>query len=258
MTDAIVYTCSHVKPGQSLERFEWLGRLIEDIRPDYVIDLGDFDDMCSLNSYDTRYPKAIVSQNYEDDIDAGQEARDRIWHRFSQKKKKRPTRIGFEGNHENRIKKAVAIDPRLEGTKKGISFRHLQTDHWYDEYHEYHNSGPAIATYDGVSYAHYFSSGNYGSAISGIHHAYTLLQTRHSSTTCGHSHKRSLYFKDSAYPNPILGLVAGNYKGSDDDWAGQCNGEWEHAKGVVIKRNIEDGYYDFQWVSMKALEKEYG
>jgi hypothetical protein len=252
----IVYTCAHAKPEVSNERFNWLGDLIEDIKPDYVVDLGDGADMSSLNSYDTRYPKAITTQSYERDIDSYNDAQSRLWDRYSLKKKRRPFRIGFEGNHENRIKKAVALDPRLEGEKRGISFKHLQTDHWFDEYHPYYNSAPAIADYDGVSYAHYFSAGNYGTAISGLHHAYALLQHRHHSSTCGHSHKRGLYFRDSAYPKPIIGLVAGNFKGKEEAWAGQSNNEWW--SGVIIKREIDNGVYDPEFVSMDRLRKAYG
>lgn len=253
---AIVYTCAHADPSASNERFSWLGDLIEDIKPDYVVDLGDGADMRSLNTYDTRYPQAVVAQNYEDDIEVYNDAQSRIWDRYRISKKKRPWRIGLEGNHENRIKKALAHDPRLEGSKYGISFSHLQTDHWFDEYHEYVNSAPAIVDLDHISYAHYFGAGNYGNPVSGTHHAYTLLQNRNSSATCGHSHKRSIYFKDGAHPNPIIGLVAGCFKGKDESWAGQANREWW--RGVVIKRGISNGYFEPQWVSLKALEKEYG
>ena len=65
---AIVFTCAHVDPEISNERFDLLGKLIYDLRPDYVVDLGDGAYMKSLNRYDTRYPQAIVSQHYENDI----------------------------------------------------------------------------------------------------------------------------------------------------------------------------------------------
>lgn len=251
-----VFSCGHTDPSVSNERFDWLGEFLYDLKPDYVVDLGDGADMKSLNSYDTRYPQAIVSQSYEKDIEQYNEAMERMRWKFRHHKRKRPTYFGFEGNHENRIKKALAHDPRLEGSKYGISFGHLQTDHWFDEYHEYENSAPSIADYDGVSYAHYFSSGNFGTATSGNHHAYTLLQNRNHSSTCGHSHKRSLYFKDSAHPKPILGLVAGCYKGGEESWAGQANQEWW--KGVVVKRELENGVYEPEFVSAKRLEAMYG
>lgn len=252
----IVYTCAHASPKVSNERFLWLGDLIEDIKPDYVVDLGDGADMSSLNTYDTKYPKAIVAQSYQKDIESYNESMDMIWGRYKKSKRKRPFRIGLEGNHENRIKKAIAHDPRLQGDKFGISFSHLQTDYWFDEYHHYLNSAPAIADYDGVSYAHYFSSGNYGTPVSGTHHAYTLLQNRNHSSTCGHSHKRSLYFKDGAHPKSIIGLVAGCYKGGQESWAGQSNNDWW--KGVVIKRQLEGGVYEPEFVSLQTLQKAYG
>jgi hypothetical protein len=251
----VVFSCSHVTPEVPNDRFTWLGKFLYDLKPDMVIDLGDGADMKSLNSYDTRYPQAIVAQSYEKDIESYNDAQERLRWQFRNHKKKRPYWVGLEGNHENRIKKAITNDPRLEGKKYGVSFGHLQTKEWFNEYHEYHNSAPSIADYDGVSYAHYFSSGNYGTAVSGTHHAYTLLQNRNSSSTCGHSHKRSLYFKDGSYPNPIIGLVAGCYKGGEEVWAGQANNDWW--KGVVIKREVRNGYYEPEFVSLKTLEKEY-
>jgi len=254
---AVVFTCAHDRPEVSQERFKWLGKLIEDIKPDYCVDLGDGAEMASLNSFDTRYPQAIVAQNYEADIDSYNKAQDILWGRFKKSKKKRPYRIGFMGNHENRISRAVKTDPRLEGGKYGISLSHLQNDHWFDDYHEYENGGPAIATYDDVAYAHYFSSGNMGSAMSGVHHAYSMLQHKGMSSTCGHSHKRSVYFKDgSGISGGMIGLVSGCFKGAEESWAGQSNKDW--AKGVVIKRNICKGMYDLEWVSMCALENAYG
>jgi len=253
---AIVYTCAHADPGASNIRFDWLGSLIEDIKPDYVVDLGDGADMRSLNTYDTRYPQAIVSQSYQADIETYNDAQSRIWDRFKLKKKKRPWRIGFEGNHEHRLKKAISVDPRLEGDKYGISFSHLQTDHWFDDYHEYKNSAPALVDYDGVLYGHYVASGNYGSALSTKHHGYSLTEKLSCSATVGHSHKFHYYVKADARPKALHALVAGCFKGKEESWAGQANAEW--TKGVAIKRYISNGTYDLQWVSLAALEKEYG
>ncbi len=252
----VVYTCAHAKPEANNERFSWLGDFIEDIKPDYVVDLGDGADMCSLNTYDTRYPKAIVAQSYQLDIDSYNESQDRLWSRYALKKKRRPYRIGFEGNHENRIKKAIATDPRVEGDRYGISFKHLQTDHWFDEYHEYDNSAPALAAYDGVLYGHYVAAGNYGRAISGRHHGYALVSHLACSATVGHSHQFNYYRKADARPNAISGLVAGCLKGKDEAWAGQSNYGW--SRGVAVKRYLSNGDYDLSWVSMEALKQEYG
>ena len=252
---AVVFSCAHTDPSVGNERFDWLGKFLYDIRPDYVVDLGDGADMKSLNSYDTRYPQAIVSQSYERDIEVYNDAMERIRKPFKVAKRKRPSFIGLEGNHENRITKAINHDPRLEGNKHGISFKHLQTDYWFDEYHRYENNAPAIICQDGILYSHYFSSGNYGTATSGTHHAYTLLQNNNASSTCGHSHKRSLYFKDGSYPSGIIGCVVGCYKGASESWAGQANKDWW--KGVVVKREVSNGTYEPQFISLETLRGEY-
>lgn len=252
---AIIFTCAHSDPRSDNNRADWLSGLIYDVRPDYVVDLGDTADIQSLSSHDTRKPEALVHSSYEADIDQYNDFQERVRHRVKKAKIKRPAYYGHEGNHENRIKKALSFDPRLGGSRYGISFKHLETDRWYDEYHEYKNSAPSISLYDGVSYAHYIASGNYGTAMSGEHHAYNLLKKRHSSTTVGHSHRRNVYFKDDAYPNPSIGLVAGCFKGREEEWAGQANKEWW--KGVIVKRNIENGWYDPEFISMKRLEAEY-
>ena len=170
----------------SNERFSHLGNLIYDIKPDYCIDLGDGADLRSLNSFDTTKPTAVVAESYEKDIESYLDSQERLRHLFKKHKRKLPKWYGFEGNHEFRIKRALSYDPRLEGSKYGISFKHLETARWFNEYHEYENSAPSIATYDGVDYSHFFNTGNSPNATSGIHHAYTLLQKRHRSSVCGH------------------------------------------------------------------------
>lgn len=253
---AVVWSCSHSDPDVSNERFDWLGNLIYDIRPDLVVDLGDGADMRSLNSFDTRYPQKIVNQSYERDINHYNDSQERLRHKFKYLKKKRPFWVGHEGNHEFRIKRAVEIDPRLEGDRYGVSFKHLQTDHWFDEYYEYQDGGPSLSNYEGIYFSHFISAGNMGTAMSGVNHASSMVNKFSSSITVGHSHKFDYKYKGNSVPRPTHGLVVGCFKGKRESWAGQANNEWRH--GVAIKRNIRDGDYNLTWVSMEALEEEYG
>ena len=251
----LVFSCAHTAPEVGNERFDWLGQYIADVKPDMVIDLGDGADMCSLNSFDST-PKAIVMQNYGEDINHYNEAMERLRAPYKKLKRKKLHWVGFEGNHENRIKKAIAESPRSEdrtGQGYGISFGHLQTDHWFDEYHEYYNKAPAIANYCGVDFAHFFSLGNTANATGGLHHAYSVISKRHTSSVCGHSHKRNIYFMDG--PGSI-GMVVGCYKGHEEAWAGQSNLEWWN--GVVMMREVDNGMFEPQFISLETLEKEYG
>jgi len=250
--DILVWSCAHADPEVDNERFNWLGDLISDTKPDLVVDLGDGADMRSLNSFDGARPKNLVANSYERDIDCYNDSQERLRHRIKKNKKKRPQWVGFAGNHEHRIQKAIDQDPRLEGRKHGISPSHLQTSRWFDEYHPYLNGGPAIANYYGTDFAHFFSSGNFGSATSGVHHAYSVINNRHSSSVCGHSHKRDLYFKDG--PGSI-GMVVGCFKGHEESWAGQANKDWW--KGVVLMKNVDEGRFEPQFISLEMLKREY-
>ena len=251
----VVFSCAHASPDAGNERFDWLGKFIYDLKPNMVIDLGDGADMSSLNSYDKGKPQAIVAQNYEADINVYNDSQERLRHQFRYHRKGKPMWVGFEGNHEHRIQTAISHDPRLEGSKYGISFSHLQTNRWFDEYHSYKNSAPSIANYDGVDYAHYFAPGNSGRAAAGTHHAYGLLNARNVSSTCGHSHIRNIAFKDGARSPGLISTVVGCYKGKEESWAGQSNLGWW--KGVLIKREVADGMYEPQFISMNTLKEHY-
>jgi hypothetical protein len=50
--------------------------------------------------------------------------------------------------------------------------------------------------------------------------------------------------------------VAGVYQDYRASWAGGANDLWW--KGVIYKRNVEDGVYDAEFISLESLRKEYG
>ncbi len=253
MTDILVWSCAHADPTYSNERFDWLAQYIYDTKPDICIDLGDAADMRSLNSYDTRYPQAIVHQSYEKDIDVYNDSQERLRHPFRHHRRKKPYWIGFEGNHEFRIKKALMENPRIEGQAYGLSFGHLQTKNWFNEYHEYQDDAPSIATICGVDFAHYFGAGNLGKPISGTHHANSLINKRHNSSVCGHSH---LFDYKCNHMAGSVGLVVGCYKGGREGWAGQANDQWW--KGVVLLKGVDNGMFTIDQIPMTQLQKEYG
>ena len=116
---AVVFSCAHADPSTSNERFDWLGELIYDVNPNYIVDLGDGADMRSLNSFDGKKPEALVSQNYEKDIECYNEAMDRLRRIPATRKYKRPSWFGFEGNHENRLKRAIGTTQDLREKSTG-------------------------------------------------------------------------------------------------------------------------------------------
>lgn len=242
----------HAHPDFNNDRADWVGKLIKELRPDVVVNIGDAADMPSLSSYD-KGTRAFQGRNYRKDIDAHLDFQDRMWHPIKRSKKKKPYSIIFEGNHEHRIKRALNLSPELDGA---ISFDDLDFKRYYNEVIEYTGRTPGIYVVDGVHYAHFFVSGVLGRAISGEHPAYSLLTKEFVSCTQGHVHTADYSIRTTVGGRKINGLVCGVYQDYWADWAGEVNRLWW--RGVVIKRNVEDGSYDPQFISMEALKKEYG
>lgn len=251
MRTHLILPDQHAHPNFHNKRAEWAGRLIADIKPDVVINLGDTWDMPSLSSYD-RGTKAFQGRNYRKDVDAGLDFNERLWHEVKKTKRKLPRRVMLIGNHEQRIKKAINLQPELEGA---IDFADLELERYYDEVIEYNGRSPGVTNIDGISYAHFFISGVLGKSIGGTHPAFAILQKGHGSSTAGDLHLLSYDVQTGIGGKRLQGLVAGCYQDYDADWAGEANKLWW--RGVVIKRNVDNGNYDPQFVSLASLKKEY-
>jgi predicted MPP superfamily phosphohydrolase len=239
---------SHAHPDHSNERYDYIGHLINDLKPDVVVDIGDFWDMSSLCSYDKGL-KSFEGRRYKRDVAAGIEAQDRIATIVKRQKKRLPRFVRTLGNHENRISRAVERDPILEGT---IGLDDLQSkEYGWEQY-----SFLQPVEIDGVTYQHYFITGVSGRPIGGERHAASLLAKNFRSSTCGHSHLFDYCVRTDISGNSLHGLVVGVYQDYDADFAGPANGLWN--AGVSVCRNVENGNYDLQHISLKALAKEYG
>lgn len=248
----LVIPDTHAHPKHHNRRAEWLGKLINDIKPDVVVHLGDSADMPSLSSYD-RGTKAFQGRNYRADIDAHLDFNDRLWNTVRSAKRKLPVRYFFEGNHEHRISKAINLQPELEGA---ISFDDLELERYYDVITPYNGRSPGVLAIDGISYAHFFISGVMGRPLGGTHPAYSILAKGHGSATAGDLHLLSYEVQTGIGGKRLQGLVAGCYQDYDADWAGEANKLWW--RGVVVKRNVENGNYDPSFISLAALKKAYG
>jgi len=242
----------HAHPSYSNERADWLSKLIIDVSPDVVIQIGDAADMESLCSYD-KGKRAFHGRSYKKDIDAHLEFQERLWGPVRRRKKKLPRTVFLEGNHEHRIEKALDLSPELQGT---IGLKDLDLDRYYDEVIRYKGQTPGQVCIDGVTYAHYFVSGIMGRALSGKHPAYSLVSVGGTSCTAGHSHLADFHIHSGVNGKKTMGLVCGVYQDYDSEWAGVVNNLWW--RGVVIKRNVENGVYDVQFVSLDSLNREYG
>ena len=251
MSNHLVVPDPHAHPEHDNERADWLGKLILDLKPDVVINMGDLWDFPSMSAYEKG--KAMWGRMYQDDLDSGLDFNERMWHPLRHAKKKQPRKVFLEGNHENRMKKLLNDQPQLEGL---LDWADLDLDRHYHDVITYEGGVPGFINIDGVSYAHYHISGVMGKPIGGIHQGSQMCQKIGCSATMGHTHTRNFFeMKHPAGPTR-LGMVCGVFQDYRSGWAGNINDVWW--PGVVYKRGVENGVYSHQWISLESLRKEYG
>lgn len=251
MKTHLVIADQHAHPDHSNERADWLAKLIIDLQPEVVINIGDAADMASLSAYD-KGKRSFQGRSYRKDIDAHLEFQDRIWAPVRARKKKLPYRVVLEGNHEHRVERALDLSPELEGT---IGFKDFEFDDYYDDVVRYEGGTPGVIEVDGIQYAHYFVSGVKGLPISGLHPAASLIAKGHTSCTAGHLHLADWSSHTTLDGRKIAGAMCGVYQDYRSDWAGKVNDLWW--RGLLIKQNVEAGQYDPCFVSMNTIRKMY-
>ena len=244
----VVIPDSHAHPDYNNLRYDWIAKFVLDIRPDYVVDIGDWFDMPSLCSYD-KGTKSFEGRRYKKDIAAGLDAQERYQTIIKAPKKKLPKHFRTLGNHENRISRAVNLDPVLDGT---IGISDLQSkEYGWEEY-------PFLTPLhlEGITFQHYFTSGVMGRPIGGENHAKSLITKQFRSCVQGHSHTMDYARRTDASGRKLHGLVVGVYQDYDSDYAGHVtNKMWD--RGVAVLRNVEDGHYDLEWISMDRIKQAY-
>lgn len=251
MTTHLIVPDSHAHPDHDNDRADWLGQLIADVKPDVLIHIGDSADMPSLSTYD-KGKRSFQGRNYKADINSHLDFQERMFAPIKRLKKKLPRSVFCVGNHEHRISRAIDLSPELDGT---ISLKDLDLNTYYDDIVDYNGGTPGVIQIDGISYAHYFVGGIAGRPLGGIHAGYAIATKKFSSATCGHSHLFDTSWHVDLQGNPVIGTVVGCYQDYTNDWAGEVGNLWN--RGVCVKRNVENGGYDLQYIRLESLRKEY-
>lgn len=241
----------HAVPYHNNDRADWLSRLIIDVAPDVVINMGDAADMESLSSYD-KGKRSFHGKSYKKDLEAHLEFQERVWEPVRARKKKLPYRVVLEGNHENRIERALDLSPEMQGV---IGFDDFQFNEYYNEVIRYDGGLPGIYTRDGILFAHFFPTGVSGRPIGGERPAHMLLSKNGKSSIAAHSHTIDFATRRTVADEYQNGLVVGCYQDYVNPWAGPIGKFWQ--AGIPILRNVENGRFDFQWISIEALKAEY-
>jgi len=247
----VILPDQHAVEYHNNDRAIWAGKLIAEIKPDVVVNMGDAADMPSLSSYD-KGTRRFVGKSYKGDVDAHLDFQEKLWEPVYRQKKRMPYRVVLEGNHEHRVEKALDLSPELIGT---VGFNDFRFNDYYDDVIRYDGGNPGIVELDGILFAHYFISGVSGRPTGGEHPAHMLLAKTKQSSIAAHSHLLDVCFQTTQAGKPWNGAVVGCFQDYDNDWAGNTARLWK--RGLVILRNVSEGNFDFQWISIEELKREY-
>lgn len=248
----VIIPDSHANPEFNNRRFDYIGRYLLDTKPDVVINMGDLADMSSLSSYD-KGKKEFKSRRYNEDIAAAVDAQDRMWHSLKKQKKRMPKRYQLVGNHEYRIARAINHDTVLEGT---IGLKDLQFEYYNDVVVGYDGDTPGTVLINGVLYSHYFLTGLSSNSVGGENPASSILGKKFVSATQAHSHIWDFSIRTNGKGQKLCGLVAGVYQDWRAPFAGQSNDLW--TSGITVCHNVDNGWYEVQFISLESLKREYG
>lgn len=247
---------AHAKPNQSLARFRWLGRVVEELGQKAlsegtefkVIQIGDWFDMPSLSSYDKGRGSAEL-RRYKADIEAGHDAYALVAAEISSEVRAVTDFHAIGGNHgEGRCKRFMNDNPELIGLLHGPRETSEAFGWHYTPYLEWLHL-------DGVGYCHYMQNPNSGTAVSGVNVGRSLLIKGHRSVTVGHNHRLDSYTSSDAFGAAIQTLSCGCYFEEREAYAGQSNDKWW--RGLCVKTDVRDGQYNLQTLTFDSIRRKY-
>lgn len=252
MTKILVIPDQHAHPDFDNDRADLLGRFLLDLKPEYLVNIGDAADMASLSGYD-KGKRSFTGRSYAKDIDSHLDFQERMWEPIKKSKKRLPYSVVLEGNHEHRVERALDLAPELEGT---ISFDDFKFHDYYDHIVRYEGATPGVTCIESIYFSHYFTSGVMGRPIAGEHPAYSILTKQFVSCVQGHTHTVDYCVRTTAHGSKVHGLVAGVFQDYRSQWAGTSNDLWW--RGLVVLNNVDGrGGFEPQFVTIDALKKEY-
>ena len=245
---------TQVKEGVPLDHLTWAGKYIVDKKPDVVVMIGDFADMESLSSYDVG-KKSFEGRRYKLDIEYAHLGMklllSPLWEfnaRAKQNKEKQyhPRLVLTMGNHEDRISRVIESDPKWDGV---VSLKDLGYESYGWEVVPYLQP----ITIDGVSYCHYYPSGQLGRPTTS---ARAMLSKYHMSCVCGHQQGRDIAFGKRADGSNITAIIAGSFYQHDESYLSPFTNQ--HWRGLVVLHEVHDGSFDEMLVSLSYLKRKYG
>lgn len=247
---------TQVKPGQSLDYLEHIGRYIADKKPDVIVQIGDWWDMPSLSSYD-RGKASFEGRRVKEDIEAGHEGMRRLLEpikklqqaqRYFKKKVYSPRMVFTIGNHCQRIDRAANDNPELVGF---LGVKELNIEQYGWEVYEFLKP----VNIEGINFVHYLANPMTGRPYSGS--AAGMLKTVGASFVMGHKQVLDIAIRTTLEGKNQIGIINGSCYPYFEDYKGYQGGN-SHFRGITMLYEAKDGFALPSFISLDFLREHYG
>ena len=246
----IVIGDMQVKPDIDLDYCKYIGQYCADVKPDVIVNIGDFADMPSLSIYEERGSKKHEGLRLNDDLLAVQRGMRLLMEPIKEAMVKgqwKPRLVMTLRNHEDRITRAINSNPKhLEGK---LHMSDLQYEEWGWEVYPFLE--PVII--QDVAFSHYFPSGVMGRPITT---ARQLLIKKHMSCVAGHKQGAEVAPDYRADGRKITAIINGSSYLHDEEYLNhQTN---THFRGIYQLDHVEKGSFEERAITMRFLTEQYG
>lgn len=219
---------------------------ISELKPDYIIHLGDHWDFPSLSQYD-KGKKSHRAKTYRKDCEAGNHAMQEFFEVLDEQWPEHENvceKIILVGNHEYRRDRAMEYGP-----DELIDLMDLVTP----DYTRWDKVIPFLKVHkiEGIYFCHYFQQDASDRPIS---KPQQLLSKRHRSMIAGH--KQGFEYAESITMegDRIQAIIAGSCYYHDEGYKGHTN---HHFRGTLTLRTIKAGQFDYSIHSLTSLDRAY-
>jgi len=244
--DIYIIPDTQVRPDVDTSYLKSIAAHIAEVKPQYIIMMGDWHDMKSLSYYD-KGKKSHEVFNFIDDIEAGNDADKELfawlkdyWPTY----KKKTKRIKILGNHCDRIRKAFDFG---DSNLRELIKRFKRDDSKWTKVVQFLK----VVKIGGVNFSHYFPNDNSGKPIGT---ARQLLQKRHESCVAGHQQGFDYAEQLTFNGRVIQAIIAGSCYLHDEEYKGPNN---HHFRGTIILKNVKNGMFDIERFSLANLMNKY-
>ena len=240
-----VLTDAQVRRDVPINHLAACGRYLTEIRPDVILCIGDFADMPSLSTYTA--PGSLDSEGlrYEDDIAATKAGMHAFLKPIRAVRGYAPKLILTYGNHEDRITRTRALNPRtFTGTLDDLGY---EAAGWTT----YPFLQPVVI--NGVAFCHYFPSGVMGRPITT---AAVLLRKLHMSAFAGHQQGRDIAYARRADGSSLTAIISGSCYQHDESYLSPLTNK--HWRGMYVLHEVKDGTFDEMAISINYLLRKFG